>query len=200
MNTKDRMEHWEMSRRLREEYARSRLDELLNFAFDPKVLQFPDAHLLGDLFTGLVGLFEPDWEIDQPEPHAMRAQITKAVEELQSYARAIATTGWYPRASAHHLSVRVSVADASADRDGRPRIMFRGTLADAIIWAGLKLFSEVRRSLVRECGFEGCSRVYVATKNQKFCRDHQGEARRQMQRRAEHAFRKRAEDKKKKKK
>ena len=120
--------------------------------------------------------------------------------ELQGYARAIATTGWYPKPSWYQLTVRVSVSAASADRDGRPRIIFRGSLADALVWTALKLFSEVKRSLIRSCGFEGCSRIYVATKNQKFCRDHQAKRRRLAQRRAEQVFRERAKKRKKKRK
>ncbi len=41
----------------------------------------------------------------------------------------------------------------------------------------------------------GCPRVYVATKNQRRCREHQAEARRRVQRAALLAFRKRARQK-----
>jgi hypothetical protein len=38
---------------------------------------------------------------------------------------------------------------------------------------------------IRACGTNECERVYVATKNQRYCSRHQDEARRQSQRRAE---------------
>jgi hypothetical protein len=79
--------------------------------------------------------------------------------------------------------------DLAFDREGRPRWMMRGRLADASVWTVMKLCSEVPRSLIRACAHAECPRVYIAVKNQKFCPTHQRDAARQAQRRAERAFR-----------
>lgn len=180
------IKYWEMPRRVRETFARSHLADLLHTAFDREILKTPHGDLLEDFVRALVVSIEPTWVIDEVDRTLVRAEITQAFEALQSCAQAIASNRITPT---HTLTVRVSVPAVAADRDGHPRTMLQGRLADALVWAGLKLFSEVPRSLIRACDFEGCSRIYVAIKNQKFCRHHQREAHRQTQRRAEAARR-----------
>jgi hypothetical protein len=85
--------------------------------------------------------------------------------------------------------VQFYIPDESSDRDGKPRWWLDGRLQDALVWMAVRLFSEVPRSLIRRCALEGCPRVYVAAKNQKYCAKHMAEAQRLVQRRAERAFR-----------
>jgi hypothetical protein len=78
------------------------------------------------------------------------------------------------------------------------RVQVLGTLSDAVVWASLRLVEEVPASLIRGCGVRACPRIYVASKAQKFCVEHQPEQRRLRQRAAEYAFRERARQTKKK--
>jgi hypothetical protein len=87
------------------------------------------------------------------------------------------------------ITVQQTLGPATA---GFVRVEVHGTLTDAIVWAALRLVEVVPASLIRGCGVEACSQIYVASKNQKFCDEHQPEQRRLRQREAERAFRARA--------
>ena len=127
-------------------------------------------------------------------PRDARTQVAEAFATLRGCATAVATGQPTPPVP---MTLDLYIPPSAADRSGRARWMLRGRLADGIVWMGLKLLTEVDRSLIRMCKRPGCDRVYVATKNQQYCPNHQGEARRQAQRRAERAFRDRQRDKKK---
>jgi len=92
-----------------------------------------------------------------------------------------------------------TIEGLTAWAESRPRWNLLGRLPDALLGGSLRLFSEVPRSLIRICALEGCERVYVAAKHQRYCVPHQHEAHLQTQRRAERAFRARQRAKKTKK-
>jgi hypothetical protein len=165
------------------------LDEVL-FAEEPIAVR-PDeevGRLLWRLWEPL-GAIEPTWAMPEEDwrgPDA-RAQLTHACGVLRECVEAIARGDPTPRATPMTLRVYLSWRVDFPER--RTRWMLEGRLGDAVIWAGFKLLSLVDRSLIRRCDFPGCPRVFVGTKNQRRCRRHQAEARRQTQRRAERAFR-----------
>ena len=64
-------------------------------------------------------------------------------------------------------------------------------LGDAIVLAIAQILGHVPQSLIRPCVAPGCARIYVGSKNQKFCTHHQAEQARLRQRAAERAFRRR---------
>src|SRR5438105_12791643 len=86
----DRSRYWEKSRRVREAFYRQTLADLLHLAFDPQTLKVPDPHFLENLLRELVRMVEPSWVIDEVDRHLVRAEMTQALETLQSYAHAIA--------------------------------------------------------------------------------------------------------------
>ncbi len=210
-----RQRYWEASRRVRETFCRYTLGDLLSMVFDvteiPGGPRPPVAELEDDEFEHVVRILqeyvadtEPAWEQGMDESRRLplaedaRAQVAEAFERIRAIAHDVA-------AGEATDEVRVTVgislpARIYQDRAGRPRWVFHGRLADALVWMALSLFSEVPRSLIRRCTFEGCSRIYVASKNQRYCLHHQVLARRQTQRQAERAFRARQRAKTKRRK
>jgi hypothetical protein len=186
--------YWEASRRVRETFARHALADVLFWAFAAdEIARMPEAELDSFLDRGILDLVpaaEPAWApamdaLRGAPVAALRGDLAKAFARIRALAHDVATgepTAMIP------MTVRL-YAPGPPDRDGRPRWALDGRLADGIIWMALKLFSEVPRSLIRPCGITGCKRIYVAAKNQKYCVNHQREAHRQAQRRAERAFR-----------
>ena len=117
----------------------------------------------------------------------MRGDFTEALTAIRAIARDVAagthaTDPWTMR-------IELSLSDRTDDTDDRPSWRLRGRFADAVVWMGLKLFSEVPRSVVRLCGMAHCERVFVGTHNQRYCAKHQDEARRRAAHRAMQAFR-----------
>jgi hypothetical protein len=190
-----RREYWAASRRVREAFARHELTNVLHWAFGlaDEITQGPDDELEDFLYglEGRLSAVEPAWgpamEGVRRGPLAeFRRELADGFDKIRTLARNVAAgepTAMIP------LTVQLYVPARYSDRDGLPRWMMRGRLADALVWMAVKLFSEVPRSLIRPCGMTGCPRIYVAAKNQRYCPQHQGEARRQTQRRAERAFR-----------
>jgi hypothetical protein len=178
------------------------LGTLLQWAFSKIITGAPDE-ALGDILPILedrVGVVEPAWKpaiaaLRGVPATALRSELTKALQILRTLARDVAQGESTATIPIKRLSL--SLSDHHADRDGRPQWRLAGGLADALIWVAMRLFSEVPRSLIRRCSLEGCSRIYVASKNQKFCGAHQVEGARLTQRRAEQAFRARAKKGKK---
>jgi hypothetical protein len=207
----DRARYWEASRRVRESFYRYTLADLLALVFDvteiPGGSRPPVAQLADDEFEHVVRLLqdriravEPAWEpaMDQqtPLPPDARDQVARAFAAVRESARAVAARQPPFGTLALTMTVKVAVSVPS-ESEPRARWTLRGSLADGIAWMGLKLLTEVDRSLIRPCAFEGCSRIYVAGKNQRYCIHHLVVARRQAQRRAERAFRTRQRAKKK---
>ena len=190
----------EASRRVREAFARSVLYDVLYWAFGG--LEDASDDELDSIRYGLedrLSTLEPAWApvadaIRGMPIDTLRAQLRAAHETIRGVAHAVASrepTRLVP------ITAQIGLDDDWYDRDGRPRWFLRGDLADALVWMTLKLFSEVPRSVIRSCGITGCTRIYVAGRNQRYCHDHQIEAARKAQRRAEGAWRARQRAKKK---
>ncbi|HXG02445.1 MAG TPA: hypothetical protein VNO23_03380 [Candidatus Binatia bacterium] len=187
--------YWEASRRVRETFARHALADLLRWAHDlaDEILAAPDDELEDFLFSlrERVGAIEPAWApamdaLREAPGASLRRELAEAFVKIRALAHGVATRQASPPTP---VTVELSISHPAEDRDGRPRWIVRGRLADALVWTTLKLFAEVPRSLIRPCGMTTCPRVYVGAKNQRYCPSHQREARRQAQRRAERAFR-----------
>jgi hypothetical protein len=206
----DRARYWEASRKARESFYRYTLADLLAMVFDvtetpggtrPPVVELPEdefvdvVRLIQDRVIAVEAAWAPSMDegahrlhpsVAPPLPSDARAQVGEAFATLRKCAQAVAEGRATPM---HRLTMRIYIPLPSADRDGRPRWMLRGRLADGIVWMGIKLLTEVDRSLIRACAYTGCSRIFVAFKNQRYCLHHQAEAHRLAQRRAEQAFR-----------
>jgi len=192
----DRPNYWEASRRVRETWARFELGNLLFWAFDPEVLTQPEDEFesfvafVRDRVAGAEPAWRPAMDALRGIPvKSLRGDLKEAFKMIRELARDVATnqpTGSFP------MRIRLYLFNRPGDREGRPVWHLSGRLRDGLVWTAVKLFSEVPRSLIRPCSFAGCTRVYVAGKNQRYCLGHQAEAARQTQRRAENAHRQRA--------
>jgi hypothetical protein len=187
---------------VRETFARHVLVDLLMWAFESdEILAIPDddlEHGVVYLMRDRVGAVEPAWvpamETLRGVPVAsLRRELAQAFPRIRAIAQAVAAG--QPTAMTS-VTVRLYIPSPASDREGKPRWSLDGHLADGLIWMTVKLLSQVPRSLIRRCAFAGCARIYVASKHQRYCAAHQAEARRQMQRRAERAFRARAKKQK----
>ncbi|MGH8695716.1 MAG: hypothetical protein ACREVS_04525 [Burkholderiales bacterium] len=186
----------EASRRVRETFARAELANVLHwsFALADEILGLSRGELDDFLYGVRGGVVAVDaaW---QPAIHrwpsttkALRDELGEAFAKIRAIAHTVASNEPTEPVA---VTVELSVAGRVNDDEGRPAWRLRGRLADALVWMALKLFSGVPRSLIRPCGMAGCSTIYVAAKNQRYCPTHQIEAHRQTQRRAERAFRER---------
>jgi hypothetical protein len=174
----------ERSRQVRETFFRYALGDLLHQAFSAdEILAMPDDGI-DDFLYGVrdrVGAVEPAWraameELRTTPSKRLRGDLAKAFETIRAIAQRVATM---QATAMYQPKVRIYLPHPASDRDGKPRLMLDGRLADALVWAALRLFSEVPRFLIRTCALKGCPRVYVAVKHQKFCGHHQKEAQRQ---------------------
>ncbi len=180
--------------------CRSELTTLLGFVFASEPLELDQEDfdwIVGYELRSRIGAIVPAWwRADltrDPLPQDARAQVAEAFALLRSCAHQVATGGYTPMVP---MAVQI-ILDATPGH-ARARWRLHGRLADGLVWMGLALLSEVDRSLIRLCDYEGCQRVFVGIKNQLRCHEHQAEGRRETQRRAMQAYRKRQRSKKKK--
>jgi hypothetical protein len=192
----DRQNYWEASRRVRASWARFELGNVLLWAFDDELPTLPEDQLEDFLYGARdrVGGAEPAWQsamdaLRGVPGDALRGELASAFKKIRAIAKDVATG---ETTAILRITVGLYLPSKDRDRDGQPAWNLDGRLRDGLVWAAVKLFSEVPRSLIRTCGFAHCPRVYVAGKNQRYCRRHQADAQRQTQRRAERAFRQRA--------
>jgi hypothetical protein len=187
---------WAESKRIREAFARSALNDVLFWAFEHEetLLDQDDADLADFFFILRSNLshIAPPWKFLMDEwRHApvsqFRDDFAEALAAIRAIARDVASNvhSTDPRS----MRIELSLADPTRDTDGRPRWRLRGRFADALVWMACTLFAEVPRSVVRLCGLPGCERVFVGTHNQRYCTAHQAEARRQAMQHALRAFR-----------
>ena len=193
---KDR--HLERSRRIREAFARIALAEVLAWAFlGPEYTVDDEFDSFRYRLRDAVLAIDPEWpmadSIRELPLDDLRVHLRAAHERIRAIARAVASR---EPTELMQIPAQIGITGSAGDRDGRPRWFLRCDVADALVWTALKLFSEVPRSLIRPCGLTGCARIYVASRNQRFCHEHQHEARRQTQREAERAWRDRKRAKK----
>jgi hypothetical protein len=207
----DRTRYWDASARVKEAMYRHVLADLLSRVFDvtaipggtrPSIDKLDEEefeHVVRRLQETVVEVeraWEPAMKLNPagsaagPLPADARAQIRMAFTTLRAAATRLVAGPPAVFARPLRLTIGFSLSDQGPERRARWRLEAR--LDDALVWMGLRLLTEVDRSLIRRCTFAGCSRVYVALKNQRYCAHHQETARRQTQRRALQAFRARS--------
>jgi hypothetical protein len=187
----DGLNYWTAGRRVREPWARAELAHLLALAETVTSVEHaaaPMTDVRRELTRLAASVTETRQALTQLASSTTNVQqeLMTACTTIRALAQAVARGEATPPLP---LAVQVSLPSQRRDAEGRPRWSLSMSLADALTWMAVKLLAEVPRSLVRPCGFSGCARVYVATRNQRFCPSHQAEARRQTQRRAMAAFR-----------
>jgi hypothetical protein len=179
------------SRVLRDTLYRNILGRWLTLAFtDLDAMKDPEIRRLATTMQAEIALVDSRWQpvLLSPEP---RKDLRLAFRLIRTWATRLADplqrSGM--ELSAYALSsVRLSLTSSTLT-DRSPRVSVTSALHDAVVWVTVQLFEEVPTSLIRSCEMAKCSRIYLATKNQKFCSDHQGEARRLARRRATRTFR-----------
>ena len=187
-------------------YARQHLYGVLYWAF-----AYPDRQSDEDLLEGMVPtaveavamsmIESDDWGLallhfGQNPASSQRDELKAAFATIRQIATAV-TSGEEVRLPPIHAEP--VLFGQSEDYEGRPAVRFDGRFRDALVWTTVRLFKQVPRSLIRRCAFQKCQHIFVASGNQRHCADHEREAARLVQRRAEKAFRARQRKNKKKK-
>src|SRR5262245_44373718 len=123
------------SRRVRETWARYELGNVLYWAFAPELPGLPEDELEDFLYgvRSRVGATDPTWqpamELLRGRPVArLRPELTEAFTKIRTIARAIAT---HQPTAMHRMRVAAWLSAPNADREGHPRWMLSGRLADA---------------------------------------------------------------------